>query len=189
MKRDEMVLPKHLFKSGRFPAVIASAAAACAFLAALVYVVRARASSIEGWESGPGSLQTVSIIEAYERVLARRPTGDELISVQKRLSQDPTFSLDILEKLLVLSAERKRAHLTQSNAIDTEMEGIATREQVRLHIWNVYIDQTGREPTDDLAKFLYAKFIESEMDEHELLRLVRSTEIVPLAGNPFALSA
>lgn len=188
MKPVEMVRAEHPFQEIHVSAVLFGAAA-CAMVAGLVYTLRDRASLLEGWESGPDTLQTLSIIEAYERVLDRRPTGEQLMSVQKRLSQDPTFSLEILEKLLVLSAERKRAHLTQTNAINTEMEGIATREQVRLHVRNVYMDEIGHEPAEDSATFLYESFVRSGMDEHELLRLIRSIEIVPLAGNPFALAS
>jgi len=170
---------------------VAIVVGACAALACSTFVTRDMfyGSLRENWATAPLAEHTLDIVQAYERVLDRRPTPAELASVVKRLKTDPTFSLEILEVMLVMSRERRRAMATQTNALRTELEGVATRGQVIMHVRNVYMDVVGREPSSDTQKFLVSRYMDSGMDEHELMRLVTAVSIVPLAGNAFALGA
>lgn len=164
----------------------------CAFglaIAAAITLLRMRASSVpgvvEGWSTGSPVDEIVQVVDAYMRVLDRRPTKVELTRIRKRLQTDATYSTGVLEHQLMLSSERKRRVLTQTNALKTELEGLYSRQQVRLHVRSVYADQVGSSPSAESEQFLTKKYVDSGMNEHELIRLATAISIVPIAGNPF----
>lgn len=163
----------------RYMILAVAAIAAIAFCCSLD-----RFKSVETWASGPKTEQILGIGETFMRVLDRRPTPRELATVRGRLRDDPTYSLNVLETQLELSDERKRRVATQTNALSTELEGIYSRQQVRLHVRNVYADHVGATPSADTEYFLLQKYVQSGLNEHELIRLVKAISIVPLAGNP-----
>lgn len=137
---------------------------------------------IEGFSRGPPVDEMFEIVSAFTRVLDRRPTERELASVKRRLRDDPAYSTGVLEHQLMLSTERKRRVSTQTNALKTELEGLYSTQQVRLHVRSVYADTIGSTPSAEAERFLVQKYVDSGMDEHELMRLTKAISIVPLAG-------
>lgn len=143
------------------------------------------ARHVEHWSSGPPVEESVSTADAFVRILDRTPTEAEMNAVKSRLRHDPTFSTAVLEHILALSPERTRRVATQTNALKTELDGLYTRQQVRLHVRGVYADVTGSEPSSEAERFLMQRYVASGMDEHALIRLTKAIAIVPIAGNPF----
>jgi hypothetical protein len=142
---------------------------------------------VEGWSQGSGVDETISIVGAFMRTLDRRPTTDELASVKSRLLADPTYSVGVLESQLASSSERQRRVATQTNALKTDLEGLFSRQQVRLHVRSVYADEIGTTPSKEAEAYLMRKYLSSGMDEHELINLTKAISIVPIAGNPSPL--
>jgi len=157
--------------------------------AAVAYVLYAPPKAVEGWTQGPPAEETLAIVGAYMRLLDRRPTTTELAEVKARLAADPTFSLGVLENKLAVSQEHRRRVATQTNALRTDLEGVYTRQQVRLHIRSVYTDEIGAAPSREAEAFLMERYVSSGMNEHELIRLVKAIAIVPIAGNPTPLGS
>lgn len=152
-----------------------------------VMLVHARGTAdMEGFSRGPPVDEMFEIVSAFERVLDRRPTERELESVTKRLRDDPTYSTGVLEHQLMLSTERKRRVATQTNALKTELEGLYSRQQVRLHVRAAYADAIGTTPSAEAERFLLQRYVDSGMDEHELIRLTKAISIVPLTGTSYA---
>lgn len=145
---------------------------------------RGSGTIFEGWSQGAPVDQTLDIAEMYMRILDRRPSESELASTKRRFRIDPAFSLAILEHQLNLGPERRRRVDTQTNALKSELEGIYSRQQVRMHIRAVHHDHVGTTPSAETEYYLFKKFVDSGLDEHKLLELVKAISIVPIAGNP-----
>lgn len=154
---------------------------------AVLYWLFCEQRSVEGWSQGAGADETLSIAGAFMRALERRPTTSELASIKARLISDPTYSVGVLESQLALSPERQRRVATQTNALKTDLEGLFSRQQVRLHVRSVYADEIGTTPSPEAEAYLMRKFLSSGMDEHELIGLTKAIAIVPIAGNPSPL--
>ena len=129
--------------------------------------------------------ESLAIIDAYERILLRRPTERELDAAKARMKTDPSYTVGILEHQLNLSNERQRTLKTQTNALAGELEGVLTAQQVRKHIRDVYQFKTGYPPDPSTEHFLYSKFVQVELDHSQLLALIDAIAIVPIAGHPF----
>ena len=150
-------------------------------LGVLVLLVRPK---MEHWSQGPSAYEPLEIIAAFERVLDRRPTDDELTRARQRLHEDPAFSLQVLELQLNSLPERQRLVATQTNALATELEGVFTREQIKRHVRDVYQDIVGKPPDKATETLLTDKFVKAGLDQHELMNLIKSVSIIPLANNP-----
>ena len=162
----------------------ALAAFATVVITVLAIMLTHHLGQTEGFERAPQAGDTIAIADAYVHTLDRYPTDSEVAAIRARLRRDPGYSVGVLETQLMMSPERERRVATQTNALKTELEGLYTRAQVRLHVRSVYQDHVGTDPSPEAELFLLRRYVEAGMDEHELLRLVKAIAIVPVAGNP-----
>jgi hypothetical protein len=113
------------------------------------------------------------IINAYENILTRLPTNDELDRFHMIMVQDSSFDLTKLRKNLMASSEYKRLQALQTNKVHAELPGNVTDAQLELNITYVYQSvYPGMRPTKDMMAFLKAKYVGYNLSDPKLKRLL-----------------
>lgn len=108
------------------------------------------------------------VIIAYNEVLGRNPTPEELKEHAEMLKNTPNFTVDKLIQLLVSSAEYNRLEKMQLNTYNAGLLSGVTDRQVTLTVEAIYAEITGTPIDATTLAFLKNKFIEFDLDENKL---------------------
>ncbi len=123
------------------------------------------------------------IINTYLNVMDRYPTDQELSYYAKKMTSDPSFTIDKLISILESSREYKIKEKTQTNIINSSLDGIITDAQltyeVRRLFAQVYSVQLASYETE---QFLKQKFVEFQLDVAKFVQLLKLMKQLDEAG-------
>ena len=108
------------------------------------------------------------VIIAYNEVLGRNPTPEELKQHAEMLKNTKDFTIDKLIQLLVSSAEYNRLEKMQLNTYNAGLLSGVTDRQITLTVEADYAEITGTPIDAATLAFLKNKFIEFNLDENKL---------------------
>ena len=108
------------------------------------------------------------VILAYNEVLGRNPTPEELKQHAEMLKNTKDFTVDKLIQLLVSSAEYNRLEKMQLNTYNAGLLSGVTDRQITLTVEADYAEITGTPIDTATLGFLKNKFIEFDLDENKL---------------------
>jgi hypothetical protein len=114
-----------------------------------------------------------SIVEVYSKMLDRNPTPTEMFHYFEVMKKDKEFDL---KQHLILSDEYKIKEKAQTNMVNHEAARTLNTQQVTNTIIDMYQRVTGRNPTSTTITFLREKYIEYEMNDTKLQKLVEKLE-------------
>jgi hypothetical protein len=119
------------------------------------------------------------VIDAYNKALDRMPQSKELTFYTYKLLNDKTFTAEKLEKLLKGSQEYQRMTQNQSNLVNASLSANITTRQLHLEVKRIFESVV---PDTALSKeyedFLVGKYIEYNLDETRLSKLIRLLQTV-----------
>ncbi len=114
------------------------------------------------------------IIQIYNDILQRNPTGPELKTNINMLETDPTFSTKKLMILLYTSEEYRRLEKTQTNMVNAQIPERMTDREITLVIQNLW-QKNSKEPLNEhTLLFLKDKFKEYNLDDEKLVLLIKN---------------
>lgn len=123
------------------------------------------------------------IINTYLNVMDRYPTDQELSYYAKKMTTEPAFTIDKLVSILESSREYKIKEKTQTNIINSSLDGIITDAQltyeVRRLFAQVYSVQLASYETE---QFLKQKFVEFQLDVGKFVQLLKLMKQLDEAG-------
>lgn len=122
------------------------------------------------------------VINAYQEILQRNPSREELFEFSRMLKNDKTFNEDKLKQVLLTSEEYKRLERTQSNLAFTNLNGDITDRQLSMIVYKLYKEVTGKDYLDEeTLRFLKKKFVEFRLNEKAMRQFIASY----VANKPF----
>lgn len=110
------------------------------------------------------------VIVAYNEILARNPSREELFQFSHMLHDDKTFTIDKLKQVLLTSEEYMRMEKTQTNMAFTSLRGEVTERQLTMLVYQLYKEVAKKEYIDeDTLRFLKKKYTEFNLND-ELMK-------------------
>lgn len=123
------------------------------------------------------------VILAFQEVLQRNPSREELYQFSRMLKDEEGFNIDKLKQVLVSSEEYMRMEKTQTNTAFVGLRGDVTDRQLTMIVFKLHKDVTGKEFVDeDTLRFLKKKFTEFNLNEDAMRTFIKNY----LANEPFA---
>jgi hypothetical protein len=115
-----------------------------------------------------------NIIDVYEKTLQRIPVIMELNYYAYRRTTDKNFDIQKLETILMSSKEYKIIEKNQSNAVNFELKGNMTDAQLKYEVVSLYKSalKVDKEPSFELEQFLKQRYIDYQMENEKLVRLI-----------------
>lgn len=124
-----------------------------------------------------------AILDAYASILDRVPSEAELQAQKVRLQSDDQYDIPRLQLALRASDEYRRLVGLQKNSTLSAAEGVVTETQLRNKLAAMYTKVTGSAADPGTLDFLYAKFMDSGMNDAYVTALIENIGTASATGS------
>lgn len=123
------------------------------------------------------------IINTYLNVMDRYPTDQELSYYAKKMTAEPALTIDKLVLILESSREYKIKEKTQTNIINSSLDGIITDAQLTYEVRRLFAQVYGVQLASyETEQFLKQKFVEFQLDVNRVVQLLKLMKQLDEAG-------